>query len=461
MCLFFTEDIDAVTKTWICNTNADNKENWVSGDYMKNCTGFHFPVRFGEICVMSLRKLTTSAIYLPEQGDVVLRDNTDITLSEDNDECVMVRDDLKLKNYYDPECWMNENEAVPDLERSPCSGDLVVFPPDATYAAVLNEYVEFDSATYMIRNQRVSEAYWTHLFWSSSYCSEFVFLNDYHTTTYYDELHHGVCRGIDLYDYVCNSRKNWRQVSCSKPVYAKGHCTLFCGSVFLVEADTAFDIAKFVHTLANEGDQIDVYYSVMNVEPKTYQITMTDKGEFKGDSILPAQKFYAEVKTDLKSWGIINMKADFSGFPINTGKNFKHAMGIMLGTFSFAILVFALLYMFYIGPLEKYNFTQRIPAIRITRPKRKTTRLKPFNFAKFENKDDGVTSIYGSVVSLEKAFDNPMYGYPVPSTSSGPATEPIEKAEEIEEADNTIVSGSEFSNPLYKEDKTVEQVTED
>lgn len=54
------------------------------------------------------------------------------------------------------------------------------------------------------------------------------------------------------------------------------------------------------------------------------------------------------------------MKADFSGFPINTGKNFKHAMGIMLGTFSFAILVFALLYMFYIGPLEKYNFTQRL-----------------------------------------------------------------------------------------------------
>lgn len=72
---------------------------------------------------------------------------------------------------------------------------------------------------------------------------------------------------------------------------------LILGSVFLVEADTAFDIAKFVHTLANEGDQIDVYYSVMNVEPKTYQITMTDKGEFKGDSILPAQKFYAEVKT--------------------------------------------------------------------------------------------------------------------------------------------------------------------
>lgn len=54
---------------------------------MKNCTGFHFPPSFGDICVMSIGKLVTNAIYLPEQGSISLRDNAEIVFSENSDAC--------------------------------------------------------------------------------------------------------------------------------------------------------------------------------------------------------------------------------------------------------------------------------------------------------------------------------------------------------------------------------------
>lgn len=137
----------------------------------------------------------------------------------------MVRDDLKMRDYNDPQCWKNENEAVPDLERSPCLADDVVFPDNATYSVTKKYLFEFERS-YTIRSQPVKYDELAYLFFvKRSVCSEFFSLYADHRTRGRTKK----CRGPDLYSHVCNIRKNWRKISCASPVYVEGHCTLFCG----------------------------------------------------------------------------------------------------------------------------------------------------------------------------------------------------------------------------------------
>ncbi|KRT85770.1 hypothetical protein AMK59_1260 [Oryctes borbonicus] len=454
MWLLLINDINGVTKTWICNTNADNRENWVSGNYMKNCSGLHFPKSLGDICLMSLGNITTSTIYLPETGDIEIRDNSDIVFSEESKDCIIVRDDLKREVYGDPKCWANENRAVPDLERSPCHGDDLVFPPNNTYSVELQIERNMVPKSIAIRNEIVSLG---QLLSYNTYdsCPEFWTSIPPPYSSYDSRM----CRANE-YNYDCNRGTDWRQISCSSPVYVKGHCTLFCGSVFLVEAKDDFDIKRWFKKFF-KNPSVDVYYSFIKTDSGSlvYQVTMTDKGEFTGDSTFLARRIYDNLKADLSSWNIRSLNASFSGLVLNPGKAFRNAVGILVGTLFAVIFLFGLMFAFYEGPLKDVNIIQRLPSISITKPSKRAR--KPFVFAKFENRDDGVTSICGSIVSLDKTFDNPMYGHQMASTSSGSVMEPVEEGEEMKEGCSKIVSKSEFANPLYGEDKIVVEDVDD
>lgn len=88
----------------------------------------------------------------------------------------------------------------------------------------------------------------------------------------------------------------------------------------------------------------------------------------------------------------------------------------------------------------------------------------------------------GSVVSLDKAFDNPMYGQQMASTSSGGSMETVsnyiwsllfgrnafndylvqvQEAGELKENQPKGVFESEFANPLYDESKIIVDDIED
>ncbi|GJQ79929.1 hypothetical protein Trydic_g18373 [Trypoxylus dichotomus] len=451
--LLLRNGVSGVTKTWMnCNTNADDRENWVGGDYMKNCTGLHFPESLGEICRMSLGNITTSIIYLPQTANLEIRDSTDIIFSEESNDCIMVRSDLTRHRFNDPKCWANENRAVPDLERSPCPGDDAYFPSNASYQ------VEIDLVFSRLPRSVILEDADPKLYQP---VPMFLFYEHYTCPFFWGRISNVLAEydsrlcNVHEYNYDCNRRKYWREIRCLSPVYAEGHCTLFCGSVFLVEATEEFYIKRWFEKFFGNRD-FDAYYSLINISSSgslIYQVTMTDKGEFTGDSTFLAKEIYNEAIADLQSWNIHSLNASFPGLLLNPKKVFQNAMGILLGTLFAVVLLFSLMFLLYEGPLRHVNIIERLSAIHITKPS--TRARKPFVFAKFENRDDGVTSICGSIVSLDKAFDNPMYGHQMASTSSGSVMEPVEEGQEMKEG-SKVVSKSEFANPLYGEEDKID-----
>ena len=77
--------VQAATKTWKRNVDAERPENWIGGTYSKNCIGIIFPERFEGGCMMGLKNITTSEIVLPFNGDIVI--DGDIELEESNKDC--------------------------------------------------------------------------------------------------------------------------------------------------------------------------------------------------------------------------------------------------------------------------------------------------------------------------------------------------------------------------------------
>lgn len=176
---------------------------------------------------------------------------------------------------------------------------------------------------------------------------------------------------------------------------------------------------------------------VSRIDEDVIQVVFREN-QYTGLSVDEGRDFYEK----LQSAGYKQVVFKGSGVYLNREQR-ESVLGVVFGTLGGVLVVFALI--FYVNGGGKFRIWTQLNLLR----HRTSVFNTPF-FARFDNTDENVIiggSLRGSVASLAKSFDNPLYG-----KDNTPSTSP------------TTSSGVQHENPLYevalKDDEVVDNNTD-
>lgn len=444
--ILFVHTVLSDVKIWKHDTVVSTKENQIQDD--KNyCSGLIFPENLGAPAILD--NLTVSDVVLPRYGKIYLQYNSRIILSDTSSSCIKVKT-MEYRSWLNPKNWYFKelNNAVPHTNRVPCKDDDVVIKKYPAFA-IMYPKIAVQIKKLTIENYTLEHDELQNLLDSTK--GYFLFQNN--------ELQPrreviSIKEDMDCYqkygcncqmeyktlnEYVCNELKNdqtYRPIKkCYAPIQVIGHCEPFCGSVILMQINRQFNINLYKNLMASLP-KMDTY--IGRVESKNgkqyFQIVMTDSGEYTGDSNAIAEDFFKKYIEGKIEDGIKSATFFKSENPYHPESQLNNGTWIVFGTLLGCLFIFSTIFILNTNKAQEYK-----PLINFRNLKQRTKstartmreHIQPFRFARFENKEDGGLSLAGSIVSLDKNFENPMYG----ATASGSKTTDMESIQELEVAE--------------------------
>ncbi|CAG9820606.1 unnamed protein product, partial [Phaedon cochleariae] len=233
-----------------------------------------------------------------------------------------------------------------------------------------------------------------------------------------DDVTGCICGNAEAYVGVCDSVPTKDDFRCTDPVTPIGFCQPICGASIVVIPPRNFELAEMERTLKQFTS--DTYISkVRNDSGNEFvQIIFAEK-EFTGNSLDEAKQLYEQIKLDHSS-SHVTLYA--SGPYNNSEENVNNAVSVVFGTLCGVGLVFVILFVMY-SP----NDTAIILRNRLNIGSSHLPSFKTAYFTRHSSvaEDAGLIfegqSMASSLLSLDKSFDNPMFGKDeksTPSTSS-------------------------------------------
>ncbi|KAJ8911324.1 hypothetical protein NQ315_017020 [Exocentrus adspersus] len=399
------------TKTWKHDSDVLNPDHWVGGKPGEDCEGFDMSNISRTFLVID--HLSAKEIVLPKDVTIYLPPGTEIDFRENDPgilNCVRLKKNFYSYAWIDPENWLvdhSENLAIPHLERIPCDHDDVVFPKGWKSSLCFGIY----RFKLRLKSFKFGEDYLTN--WDLRSKIEDIHILPIGSRNMFidgkscDDRTGCVCtETVD--DTPCLFIEQVEQFPCLDPITPIGFCTKMCGAVITVRDLTSqyflthFTIDKIQDALAGYSSHTHVS-KVLNGTRALIQIVFTEK-EFSGTSLDEAKAFDSMLLSDY-SFGVSRTVLTSSGPLFIQGEATRTALSMVFGSLCGVLLVFALI--FFINSssfkrlnLNRYSFTSR-PLVGF--------------LAKYENtENEGLiferASMGGSVISLEKSFDNPMFG---------------------------------------------------
>ncbi|XP_018323548.1 protein amnionless [Agrilus planipennis] len=439
-------------KVWTENSFVSNPRNWEGGKYSKGCKGVIMPEQSKAPLIMD--RLSTSQIILPTNGVVEIWD--EIEINPWSTKCIRMRE-MNYIQWLTPDYWLlyhydrqnDSKPSMPHVERVPCHSDIVAFsalhpfaielpPVDVMILSVM--FVELsDIPMYYIDNSDFHEfMYNTHL--GRTLFSR----NDSYPVISVDINPKGNCKQkqgcfchkmdddyIIIEKTVCeNLKEPEHPTNCLFPIRPIGHCRDICGGTVLLEHDADFKFNDVQDTILPD-DYVDSYMSNVLIDEKTYsQIVFREKeSEYNELSSQKAKEFYESIIENQSKFGIKSVRIELSGEYYLRKSYIGHSFSIFFGTLLAAVIFFVIIFALFMGPQRFTISNVRIPWLDNGKgnyhyqQETTTDEGRPFMFARFENKDEGRLSLAPSVVSLDKTFENPLFGKEIqPSASASCAT---------------------------------------
>ncbi|XP_076269525.1 amnion associated transmembrane protein [Rhynchophorus ferrugineus] len=411
-------------KVWVPNIDLTLPINHLNDTH--NCDGLVFSET--NTADMFIKNLQVKRIVLPKYGTIHLMRDSVITLGVDDNEmnCVHLKP-INLIDWYTPEAWSNldspYSSATPLSERLPCWYDDVEFPNG------LNSSMDLPDVPYDLRLNRmkfgskliVNEGLLGYLYFPLGYKSVyFTFLDGKGCI----DQTGCVCHS----DTVCDIIKYNEDlpIQCTDPIKPISNCDQpMCGSIIKIKSyQPGFAIKKIRDALKKYKSDTFVSKTEENREV-IIQIIMSEEN-FQGQSLADGKMFY-DILTNDPSFFVDQVEISMSGGPTAMlTAEISNSLSIVFGSLLVALTLIGLLFLISTKKFDKFNF--RITNVP-TRP--------AFMFARYEHmpdRGDG-DSIAGSIISLNRSFDNPMYEDPAPirSISNETITTKIEDIDEGEE----------------------------
>ncbi|KAB0805038.1 hypothetical protein PPYR_02008 [Photinus pyralis] len=402
---FFLPTLSA-KKTWKFNNDILNPTHWENAAGSLDCNGFFFPEILGSIG--SVTRLVASEVTLPLMGELEIQNGGYIELF-DTKQCVRVKE-IVPKHWLDPENWESgDNVAVPDVERVPCEHDDVVFQ---NTVAVYYPEVPVSVNSIELNSVKLSQTQWQNFLQTDYGIEEFQMLVESSIN-----IEPKVCAAkngcnchpsAEIEEWICDHVPKKPSPGCFQPIRPVGFCQDICGGIVTVEVAPTFSLETFRQRLPR-GDRVDIHASKIAIKGRQkVQVVFAEKYTYTERSQKQAEEFHATLMKDLDKYKLKDAVLVSSGYSLPEESKGTTAVVIVFGTLIGTVAVFFGLYVLYVGPLRDYDLRSRLSITQ-----QLLGQKTPF-FRKFDN--EGV-SIAASMVSLDKSFDNPMYGATEPSTS--------------------------------------------
>ncbi|XP_055858342.1 protein amnionless [Episyrphus balteatus] len=461
-------------KKWIENPGFEYPSSWESGYLPCSQDEIVFP-EFYSSAILLPTTIDITGITLPNNGALLLQPDGEIVFSSGLDngfKCENSNQKAELKttptrHWFDPHNWMNlnngsgkieNNAAVPHIERIPCSNELVQIPATGALSIDLSDVKTLRVGQINLDGLDVSKEFMEQLF--KSELGEVMF--KYASLTqveYYKDQQCG-CHNSDIFwDYEWNVCKHVQDIcerpKCHTPIIPSGHCCAICGvmmKVIVNKCDPSYTekLSKMIaHSLKEQEmeEQLSYHVSYVDAGVKTYlQVIVVEKDDYEESSVKFMHHFNETVSWDeFKS----STKEFFtSGRPYNPN-GLRAALLLMIGTL-FGVLVFFFVIFVNFAP---DNGIVRLPRWMYVRWYEFFQ--SPFVFARFDNTataegdtaENVVIDVQQYNVSAEyeenirgtsTSFDNPMF-VDNPTTKANPQNDddsmPICEEEELTEID--------------------------
>ncbi|XP_060533792.1 protein amnionless-like [Cylas formicarius] len=304
-----------------------------------------------------------------------------------------------------------DNSAVPHTERLPCQNDDVIFPKG------LNSSV----AQFMFHSTDTFKSFKIGSdFYNTDGLQEFLDSEDGRDSFRISKrirVDDTPCR--DPTGCLCSKtrsvlcdRKQLFDSKCLHPVNPVGFCSEYklCGGYVLMKWKPGFKLSAIKERLKRYTS--DTYASKVAKSDREYiQVVFTEK-TYSGNSLDEISDFYNDLLRDGSSL-VENVQMFVSSPYFEQGEGYRNTISMIFGTFFGAALVFGVLFLVYSPKFSNVNWSNRLIN---SRP------LSSYMFARYDNLEDRANiyeapSVAGSVLSLDKSFENPVYGI-TPSTST-------------------------------------------
>ncbi|KAG5877808.1 hypothetical protein JTB14_013737 [Gonioctena quinquepunctata] len=431
-----------------------NPHNWVGEKTQETCEGLIFnKFSYGNV---NPKKLQVENIVFPRNHlEITLGEDFEIDFVESSNSpmnCVELKE-LRAYHWADPSIWetldKKDNTAIPHVERLPCQHDDVVLPGGIDSSSIM-----LFEETVVLKSFRFGNEQWTNqdlIDYSRSELIQAIIITSglgdafEITNKTCEDLGGCLCGNEQYFSRMCDNVQEFSNFDCLNPVLPIGFCTEICGASILAEPSNEFKIAEMEKILQTFNSDTYVSRVKNSTGQELIQIIFTEK-EFTGDSLDEAQSLHQQISTD-PSLRLKRAVLQSSGAYYREGGAGKGAAGIIFGTLFGVLLVFVAVYLVYSpdGPAatlrNRLNIGSRpIPSF--------TTRF----FTRYNSVGENAGLIFegrsmaGSVVSLDKAFENPLYGKEEGTTSSTSTTSNVTN---VSSESKETRSESEIENKMF------------
>ncbi|XP_030751174.1 protein amnionless-like isoform X2 [Sitophilus oryzae] len=403
--LIIIENIQCSVKEWLPNTDISDQNNWLKKESGDKCKGLIFSdINEDQVFI---EHLEVEQLVLPKYGKISFGEKGIIQFGKTDNPLNCVQLKPIITGYLmRPDLWKNldnsTNSATPDVEQLPCWYDEVSFPHG------INTSIFMDYET---------RAVYKNLF-------ENIML-DKNGLGYFSKttkiLPKRQCE--DPAGCVCHNEKHicdylmasLPKPQCEHPIKVIGNChKLTCGATILIKNILpSLTVNKIKEKLKNYQSDTHVSKVLSNDDEKIIQIVFAEK-KFTGNSLIEAQDFYDSLleETSLHKGEIELVLSGGSLYELDS--QLSNLFSIFFGTMLGAVLVFGILCFVSSQRFRNLNLGNRFSIV---------TARPAFMSARYRNIEDDTRynfdgqSVIGSVVSLSRSFDNPLYE-DFPSTRS-------------------------------------------
>ncbi|XP_077284584.1 amnion associated transmembrane protein [Arctopsyche grandis] len=400
-------------KIWVPDVNFENPENWSPKRVPCSSDRIMYSNVFDEEIHLTKNDIEVREIILPLQGSIKLKQVGVIKLTDASDKFPDCKgEDLVFKkNIKEP--WMlssnwksvdiaEVNKAVPHYERLPCQDDGVIFPHNKTFVLQMPHRLqnvksigdEFIKETEPLQLYDIFQENPLVFQEIETEVSPSVMLSSNSKIKTCSIRESCPCQTKSIPSELClNEIKSCPPLECLNPVIPKNHCCEICGGVLLFNQQKDFNVGLLQKEIEEKIDEwkikgIQWHVGTVSENEDTYniQIVIVENSLYDGRSVDLAKRLKQYFAGRLNFTNNVMV----SGMPWSETKGGWEGL-IML--FVVAIF-FAGLLMYYYSPSD----------IISARP------FRPLGFARFENRSrEGSLMLGVSQLSLDKAFDNPLY----------------------------------------------------
>ncbi|KAJ8932102.1 hypothetical protein NQ314_014954 [Rhamnusium bicolor] len=446
-------------KIWKGDHDIHSPSNWVGGKAKNSCDGLDLTEN--DNADILIDNLSVKQIILPHDAILSLIEGAYIELNEQSTDvmnCARIKHLIEMHIWSEPEAWIiqddDENVAIPHWERIPCKYDDVVYPKG--YKSALSfvwTNVELNSfkfgEDYLKQEDLKNDENLNRLFLTFP-IEEVIHITGKTCT----DPTGCVCSNEFNYDVPCAYVNDTIYLNCLNPIMPIGFCTEMCGASIELKPKSNFKLANIRKSLKHYSS--DTYASkVLDGSREIIQIIFSEK-QFSGTSLDEAKDYYSRLLADT-SLGVEDVEIYSSGPYFVEGKVTSNSLSLVFGTLCGVVIVFAIIFLVYSPQFATLNLRNRFAY-----NSRPLSSFRSNLFARYDNSENtGLIlehqSMAGSVLSLDKSFDNPMYGRSTPSTAST-SYDTIGTLEE-----KNTKSEISLNNPMYdinNLDETVQEATE-